>query len=153
MTAGRRLVTVAYSDAHVTAYPVDADAAGRGRLEHLLSELRGLGRVAAYGFQLSLPWLTVESATDAIAGVVGRMTVEAAAASPPRTPEPRPAWLMPVWPFDHLRNGMPATTADFLGATLELSAAPCRDEEGGVQLPAHRGRWYISARTIGSPDQ
>lgn len=150
MSAARRLVTVAYADARVISYPVIANTGERKRLEHLLAQLRSIGRVATYGCQLPPPWMPVERVVDAIAGAVGRMTVEVAEASPSSSRDPMPAWLMPVWPFDHERGGLPASTGDLLGATLELRASPCGDEEGGVPLPGYPGRWYISASTLGA---
>jgi hypothetical protein len=55
---------------------------------------------------------------------------------------------MPVWAFDHERDGRPASTARFCGLDLELTASPSSDEETGVPLPGRTGLWVVEARPV-----
>lgn len=145
-----RIIVVAYAHAQLTAYLVRGSTGEWARLQALLEHLRALGRVAWYTSQLPPAWSVMDRTVDAIAGAVGRFTVDAALASPPTTPGPAPAWLLPLWAFDHQIAGRPASTADFVGLPLKVVATPADDDEDGAYLPGWPGRWWITATTMGA---
>ena len=141
------LVAVCFSDgADVAVWRVEMDDEQRRRLTAVLTTLITIGHVAAFAIdeERHCSWLQL---VDGIAGRVGEFVIDACTASSP--PEmPMPAFVMPIWPFDHEIGEAPAATAQFLGLDLEVTAIPSSDEELGVSLPGRGGRWLIHARPM-----
>lgn len=143
------IVAVCFSrGADLVVWRVGLDDDQRRRLEGALLGLLELGSVAAFVVEVdrSCGW---DDLISVLGGRVGQYAVDACLASPPPR-SPRPAFMVPVWPFDHEIGGAPASTAQFLGLDLELIAAPSPDEELGAYLPARDGRWLIHARPLGT---
>ncbi len=76
---------------------------------------------------------------------LGAVTVGACLKAAGPSAHVRPAFLVPVWPFDHEIGGRPGSTGRFLGLDLELIATPSPDEELGAHLPGRDGLWLIHA--------
>lgn len=116
-------------------------------VERVLESLRQLGHVATFaaGPLRGLGWV---DPIERLRSRCGSLVVDACLkASAGRDPAP-PAYLMPVWPFDHEIDGSPASTAQFIGLDLTVTTSPSPDEEVGVTLPGRAGLWLIHARPM-----
>ncbi len=138
--------------ATVTAHEVDLSPAEADELAGLFAWLVRQGQVACAAVQPASAMLGLQEMLEALRQTLGGLVVDAnlAAGSPPQ--EPAPAFLLPVWPFDHDLGGQPASTGVFLGLDLELVASPSPDEEVGFPLPGRAGLWVVHARPLCSTD-
>lgn len=144
----RYLVAVALScGAHILLYEVDLTEAEAKRLEGLLRGLAEFGHVASFAINRAGPRMNGSTVLDAFRARWD-FVVDAVLAADQAHHNPLPAYLMPVWPFDHEREGRPASTARFLHLDLEVIATPTLDEEHGVSLPGRTGQWVLHARPI-----
>ena len=109
-------------------------------LERVLANLRDLGQVAAFAVEPDR-YISSSEVIDELRSRCGPLAVEACLSAPVQREKVRPAFLMPVWAFDHELDGAPASTVQFLGLDLELIATPSPDEEIGAHLPGRAGRW------------
>lgn len=145
--AAIHLVAVCFaSGADVAVWRVRMEEEQHKRLTAVLTTLLALGHVATFVIdeERHCGWQQlVNGIADRIGGHVLDACMES---SPPRLP--MPAFVMPVWPFDHEIGATPASTAQFLGLDLELTATPSSDEELGAFLPGRSGRWLIHARPL-----
>ena len=122
-----------------------------GEIGGVLAWLARQGHVACFTIQPPAPaGEGREGVLAALRRALGDLTVDADLAAEPPPPEPEPAFLVPVWAFDHEVGGQPATTANFLGLDLELVASPSPDEEVGFALPVRLGLWLVRARVCSS---
>lgn len=144
----RYLIAVALSaGADIALYEAHLTSTEASRLEGLLRGLAQLGHVAC--FAVVRPHSTMNEA--AILDALRRrwdFVVDAVLAAGSALHDPLAAYLMPVWPFDHERDGLPASTARFLHLDLEVIATPSGDEECGVSLLGRTGSWILHAHTI-----
>lgn len=144
----RYLIAAAVSyGANLVLYEAELTPAQSSRLRHLLQGLADLGHLAAFAMQERGP---VMDETALHASLRGRwdFVVDAVLAPEQARHDPPPAYLIPVWPFDHEREGKPASTARFLHLNLEVIATRTHDEEQGVLLPGRVGHWLVQARPI-----
>lgn len=148
MSAVSVCVTVAFATgARVVGRDVVARGADLAGLERLLSNLAELGHVAAFEIAASQPAEPFAAFVDRLQAKLGVAVVNVALATPaPRGPAP--AYLVPVWPFDHERDGNPASSGRMLGLDLAFGAVPSSDEERGVVLTGRPGRWLIHAQPL-----
>jgi hypothetical protein len=141
------LVAVCYSrGADVTIWRVQLDDRQRGQLAGVLSSLLELGHLAMFRIVKDQTYGWDRLIVD-LGSRVGAHTVEACLASP-AFGSPAPAFVIPVWPFDHEIDGAPASTGQFLGLDLQVIATPSPDQELGAHLPGHNGLWLIQARPM-----
>lgn len=144
----RYLVAVALSfGANILLYEVDHNEAEVKRLEGLLRGLAALGHVASFAIDRPRSPMNGAIVVDALRARWD-FVVDAVLAAGQAHHDPLPAYLMPVWPFDHEREGQPASTARFLHLDLEVIATPTADEELGICLPGRTGRWLVHARPL-----
>jgi hypothetical protein len=144
----RYLIAVALSyGANIVLFEAELAEADAKRIKHLLSGLADLGHVAS--FTIDRPHAPMDEAAilDAFRHRWD-FVVDAVLATDQTHRHPLPAYLMPVWPFDHEWEGRPASTARFLHLDLEVIANPTADEEIGVSLPGRTGCWVVHARPI-----
>ena len=150
MTAHVRRQRIAFATTRgASLHVIDADlsAAEVEEVETVLAWLVRQGQVAAFSIAAPMPAVAGrQGALWALRVTFGALTVEANLAAGPPPPEPPPAFLAAVWPFDHEVDGLPATTANFLGLDLELVASPSPSEEVGFALPGRQGLWLVRAR-------
>lgn len=139
------LVAVAF------AHPAKVDACrlymSREEGEHIertLCNLLDLGHIVAFTVQHIGGGTTAEP-IEQLRLRVGREVLDACQDAPKAPTRPSPAFLMPIWGFDHEFEGSPAATGRLLGLDLELIATPSSDEELGAYLPGRDGRWLIHA--------
>lgn len=145
----RYVVAVAFArGGDVVAHDVQLGIADANRLEHLLAGLAALGHVAAFSIGPTGATGSGEELIACLRQKCGSVAVDAILAAKRPRPEPPPAFLAAVWPFDHKLGGMPASTARFCGLDLELIAMPSLDEELGIVLPGHEGLWLVHARPL-----
>lgn len=142
-------ICVVFTSGRPCLHLTDATAAERDQLVRLLEHLRSLGRVACYSIKPAPPVITSAGVIEALCARVGRRVVEALDAVAEATIEPEPAYVLPVFPFDHEIDGMPASTARFGCLDLEVIATPSSDEETGVELRGRDGLWLVLARPLG----
>ncbi|WP_374470245.1 hypothetical protein [Phenylobacterium sp.] len=91
-------------------------------------------------------------AMGAIRARLGDLLVDANVAAGPPSDEPDPAFLAAVWDFDQVLDGVPASTAQFLGLDLEVIAPVSPDEEVGASVPGIPGLRRVYARPFCSGD-
>ena len=146
-SSDRFLVAVACSyGAQLLVSETELTGTQARELDILLRGLASLGWVACYSIQQAGPPPGRDGMIEVLREHIGAIVVDAAVAARPSTAEPRPAFLMPVWSFDHEVAGMPASTARFLSLDLEVLATPSGDEETGIGLPGREGLWLVHAR-------
>lgn len=118
-----------------------------GHLDRALSALADLGHVAAFTIapEREVDWAKM---IGDIRSRCGALAVDACLMASEHQRQAQPAFLMPVWPFDHELDGSPASTAQFLGLDLELIAARSPSEEVGACIPGRDGRWLVYARPM-----
>ena len=141
------VVAVCYTrGAEVTVWPVQLDDRQRGLLAGVLSSLLELGHLAMFRIvkDQTCDW---ERLIVDLGSRVGGYTIEACLASPAFS-STAPAFVIPVWPFDHEVEGAPASTGQFLGLDLEVIATASPDQEVGARLPGRDGLWLIHARPM-----
>lgn len=141
-------VAVAFSHSgEIVSWRTLLTIAQANRLDHALSHLLNLGHVAGFGIQVAqeMPWPQL---LEQLRSRCGSMVVGACVDPPVEPRAIAPAFLMPVWAFDHETNGAPSATGQLLGLDLELIATPSRDEEMGAHLPGRNGLWLIHARPL-----
>ena len=144
------LVAVAFAHtAEVHAWRVTMSREEGEHIERTLRNLLDLGHVAAFSVRHSNAG-AVSNLVEQLRSRVGGMVLDACieATEAPRTP--LPAFLMPVWSFDHAIGGLPAATGHLLGLDIELIASPSSDEEVGALLPGRVGLWLIHAQPLGT---
>jgi hypothetical protein len=117
------------------------------RLQNALVHLLNLGHVANFSIQNAADSTWSELLED-LGGRCGSGVLSACIDPPVRPSLTAPAFLMPVWAFDHEVHGSPAATAQLLGIYLELIATRSADEEHGAYLPGRNGLWLIHARPM-----
>jgi hypothetical protein len=144
-----RSVAVAFSSgADVATWRVSMTREHVEQLRRTLASLVELGHVAAFRIGSERPIGRCELLRQ-LGERCGRAIVAAAESSgPEHDKRAEPAFLMPVYAFDHELAGSPAATAHLLGLDLELIATPSPDEEVGAYLPGRPGRWLIWARPM-----
>jgi hypothetical protein len=141
--------TVAIVTAHAKTivFRVNLSAPEQAAAEHVLRGLFQLGHLVSFsvaaearsmGWAGLQAWLRNRFDAHVVDAVTGASLVD----------EPQPAYLLPVWSFDHVIAGNPASTARFLSADLEVCATPCQDSERGAQLRGWSGSWDIWARPL-----
>ncbi len=142
------IVAVAFAHtAEVKAWPVLVIREERELIGRTLDNLLELGHIAAFSIEPMVQLQYVEL-IERLRSCCGLAVVDACIAAPRYESATAPAFLMPVWAFDHQADGREATTARLLGLDLELVAAPSLDEELGAHLPGRNGRWLIHARPL-----
>lgn len=146
----RRIFSVAFCNGEVANFGLAGSPAERERVCALLNGLSHLGRVAAWRVGPMPEALAADHVVDALAGRVGRLAVGAVLAAPQTSPEPQPAWLMPISAFDNVAGQAPAATARLFGLDLEVVAVRSKDEELGLKLPGHDGLWVLRALPFGT---
>ncbi len=142
------IVVAAAHTATIHAWQLQATREEREAIEGVLSNLIWLGHLAAFRVHPGGDAATPQTLIEELRLLFGASTVDACFATPPNRIAPSPAFLMPVWAFDHAADGAPASTGRLLGADLELIATPSHDEEQGAHLPGRIGRWLIHARPM-----
>lgn len=144
----RYLIAIAAScGADIVLHEAELTQADVSRLDGLLKGLADLGHVASF---------TVERCRSVLdnAGLLSVLrqrwsfVVDALLRGDQTRHEPPPAYLVPVWPFDHEREGRPASTGRFLHLDLEVIASRTVEEERGVRLPGRTGYWLVRARPL-----
>lgn len=142
-------VVVAFAaDAQLSAWQAYLTPAERNRLTSTLETLRGLGHIAAFRLEPATNAVRAGEVLDRLHHRLGSFVVDAATRSGCLDVLPAPAYLMPVWPFDHAIGGMPASTGRFLALELELVATPA-DDEIGTHIAGLDGSWFVHARPLG----
>lgn len=149
MPTQRHLVALAFArGADIVVSEADFSQEDVEELDGLCRWLIRQGHLAAFGI-VPAPVATDPSGPmGAIAGRVGALTVDANLAAGPPPAEPLPAFLAPVWEFDHQLDGQPASTAQFLGLDLEVVAPPSPDEEVGASVPGLPSLRLVYARPL-----
>ncbi len=150
MTAVRAESVIAIAFAHsaeVQAWRLTITRKEREHINCTLLNLRNLGHVASFSIQ-DIGGGTVQDFAAELRSLIGSLPVDVSCDARKVTVSPAPAFLMPVWRFDHAVRGLPASTGCLLGLDLELIATPSFDEEFGAHLPGHSGRWLIRARPM-----
>lgn len=143
-----RLVAVAFSvGADVAIWRLSLMPEEAGQLSRALSMLKDLGHVAAYAIESDRDCDRSTLIGD-IQSRCGSSVVAACLKTDVYQEQVGPAFLMPVWAFDHRQNGDLASTAQLLGTDLEMTATPSANEEVGACLPGHPGRWFLHARPL-----
>lgn len=143
------LVTFAASlGAEVTCKVVDLVAKEADELRDLFAWLRHLGCVAAFSIRPAEGSIGSPVLHFLLREAFGDLLIDAGMGPGPIRERPEPAFLIPVWPFDHELDGMPASVGNFLGLDLEILAMPAESEEDGCFLPGLPGTWMVSARPI-----
>ena len=148
-TAARRVVALALArGAAARAYHADLTPEDERRLADLLRHLVRQGVVACFSLAPPAPEASLQAVLDDLQPHVGSEVLEAtlSAGSPP--PEPPPAYLMSVWPFEAAPGGGLETAGQFLGQELAVSAHPAGDEEAGFRLAGVDGAWALRARPL-----
>jgi hypothetical protein len=140
----RQEITVAAAFARggdVASWAVSLNPEEMQQVELLLGWLFKLGHLAAYAIPSGSSAHTMESFLDAFRARLGAIVVEATLGCALLAPEPAPAYLVPVWPFDHERYGAPASTARFLGVDVPVAARRPAEEEDGFEIEEREGLW------------
>ncbi len=140
------LIAVAFAHtATVQAWRLNMSREEGERIEHTLCNLLGLGHVAGFSIR-RISGDTMEDFVHQLRLRVGSVVLDACHEALEASIGPPPAFLMPVWGFDHAIGGLPAATGRLLGLDLRLIATPSPDEELGAHLPGGReGLWLIHA--------
>jgi hypothetical protein len=142
------LVTAAFAGSgEVTAWRVTMAMEQVERLTQTLGHMADLGTIASFGIVPDAPLSHVD-VLDQLRRRCGGLLVDACLDSVVPSRWLQPAFLMPIWPFDHEIDGRPASTGQLLGLDLELNATPSPGEERGAILPGRIGRWLIDAHTM-----
>ncbi|MBP2512667.1 hypothetical protein [Sphingomonas sp. PvP018] len=150
MTAVRAESIIAIAFAHsaeVQAWRLAITRRERKHINCTLLNLRNLGHVASFSIQ-DIGGGTVQDFAVELRSLIGSLPFDGSRDTRNVAASPAPAFLMPVWRFDHVVRGLPASTACLLGLDLELIASPSFDEELGAHLPGHNGRWLIHAHPM-----
>lgn len=151
--------TSSAADTRVVAFALSGSATIRARqyrltdadcrtLDHVLLGLVDLGHVAAYALLRTGARGSIADALSDIRGDVGTVVADAviaAGALAHPADLPHPDALVAVWDFSEDAEGRLVAAASFCGLDLLVRAEPCGDEDGGVTLPGHDGRWLIFA--------
>ncbi|MES3098937.1 hypothetical protein [Sphingomonas faeni] len=138
------IVAVAFAHtAEVLAWSAAFTEEERELLDRTLRNLLDRGHVA--GFSVKAGVGVGGSVISGLRSRIGSSTVDMCSAAPASCGHVSPAFLMPVWPFDHMLRGAWTATAQLLGLDLELIATPSPDEELGAHLPGRDGLWLIHA--------
>lgn len=138
---------IATADAQVIIIKASLTAFQVTGLTQLLRGLSGLGHVAAFAITQASGARSHDQLLDQLRDVFGGFVVDAVLAAPAGC-EPPPAYLVPVWPFDHSVSGLPASTARFQALELEVRATPCADDERGATLRGWPGTWLLEAHPL-----
>ncbi len=142
------LITVAFAGGgDVTAWRVAMVMDQVDQLTRTLGHMAELGTIASFAMVPDDPSSPVV-VLDQLRQRCGSMLVDACLDASVPTRWVQPAFLMPVWAFNHEIDGRPASTGQLLGLDLELIATPSPDEERGMILQGRDGRWLIEARTM-----
>lgn len=142
------LVTASFAGSgDVTAWHVTMAMDQVERLTRTLGHMAQLGAIASFAIVPDAPSSPAD-VLDQLRRRCGALLVDACLNSVVPSRWLQPAFLMPVWPFDHEIDGRPASTGQLLGLDLELIATPCPDEERGAILPGRDGRWLIEAHPM-----
>lgn len=142
-------VALAFANgADLVTWRVSLDHGQRLKLECMLGALRDLGHLAAFRICAAEPadW---PGFIKALRQRVGDLVLDVLSDGDPSRSGPPPAFLMPVWPFDHEVEGRLASTGRLLGLDLQLTATPTLDQEFGAHLPGCDGLWLIHAQPLG----
>ena len=134
--------------AEVTCRVVNLAPREVDELLDLFAWLRHQGSVVAFSVQPAGRTIGGSGLYALLRDLFGDLLIDVCLKADPIEDEVPPAFLAPVWPFDHELDGMPASTASFLGLNLELRATPSDVEEEGCLLPGRPGLWMIHARAI-----
>ena len=134
--------------AEVTCRIVNLATREVDELLDLFAWLRHQGSVVAYSVQPASGSIGAGRLHALLRELFGDLLIDVCLRADPIEEEVVPAFLIPVWPFDHELEGMPASTASFLGLNLELRATPSEIEAEGCFLPGRPGLWMVSARPI-----
>lgn len=142
------LIAVAFAHtAEVHAWRLNMSREEGERIERTLCDLLDLGHVAGF----SIRHISDDTMADVIQQLrmrIGDVALHACHEDLEEPIRPTPAFLMPVWGFDHVIGDLPAATGRLLGLELELIATPSPDEELGAYLPGRPGRWLIHAHPL-----
>lgn len=142
------VVSVALSrSAEILTFLMHVRREEREEIDQILHNLADLGHVATFNITDSV-LRTRSELQQALRSRFGDVVVTACSKPGAWRAEVRPAFLMPVWAFDHVLDGQLASTGRFLGLDLELVALSTSSEEAGVTLPGQEGRWLIYARPL-----
>lgn len=142
------IVGVAFANtAEVRGWRVMATREDGEHIKRTLRNLVHLGHVASFSVR-SGGGGSFEDLVGELRSRVGDLQVDICLAAGEPSIDPPPSFLMPIWAFDHVIEGAPASTGRLLGLNLELIATPSFDEEFGAHLPGHSGRWLIRARPM-----
>jgi len=147
----RRKVLIATAHAELLAWTASLDKTEWERTDAVLAGLAQLGHVVRFSIGPTSGSIGHAELLSKLKRQFGDFVVDALCRAPPPRGDPAPAYLMPVWGFDHEVDSLPASTARFLGMDLEVCAKPTEDEELGVTLPNTAGSWLIGARPIHNP--
>lgn len=139
------IVAVAFAHtAEVQAWRLTMSREEGEHIERTLCNLLDLGHVAGFSVR-DIERGTVAELVEQLRLRVGGVVLDACHDALEAPISPSPAFLMPVWSFDHAIGGSPAATGRLLGFDVELIATPSSDEERGAHLPGHSGLWLIHA--------
>lgn len=143
-----RLIAVAFANrADLLCWRLRSQGDEGEEIDQALSTLQALGHVAAYSVG-EVETVDRQGFMAALRDRLGPIVDDAVACRPPPLGDPPPAFLMPVWPFDHEVDGQPSSTGRLLGLDLQLTATPTSDEEVGAHLPGRDGLWLIHAQPL-----
>ncbi|MCA0358285.1 MAG: hypothetical protein LCH78_15800 [Proteobacteria bacterium] len=134
--------------AEVTCRTVDLAPREVDELLDLFAWLRHQGSIVAFSIQPANGRMCAARMHTLLRQLFDGLLIDVCLKADPIEDEVAPAFLVPVWPFDHELEGMPASTAKFLGLELELRATPSDVVEEGCLLPGRPGLWMVSARPI-----
>lgn len=149
MLTQRHVLALAFArGADIEVMDIDLTPSEADQLGHLCAWLSKQGDLAAFTLSTTPARITQTGALGAIRQRLGSLTVDACLASGPRPNAPSPAFLMPVWAFDHLLGDLPASTANFLGLDLEVVAPPSEDPEVGAAIPGLPGLRLLHIRPV-----
>jgi hypothetical protein len=142
------IVAVAFAHtAEVLAWKAAVTGEERELIRCTLRNLFDLGHVASFSVR-SGGSVAADNIVDELRSRIGGLTVDACSVAPVSRHHILPAFLMPVWPFDHKVEGALVATGRLLGLDLDLVATSSPDEETGAHLPGRAGRWLIHARPM-----
>jgi hypothetical protein len=132
--------------AEVRAWKANVTEEREAVIRRTLRNLLDLGHVASFSVRADDDCESDDVVAE-FRTLLGGFVVDACSTAPEPRDDVPPAFLMPVWSFNHLVEGLPSASGRLLGLELELIATPSPDEELGTCLPGHVGRWLILART------
>lgn len=153
MPTQRHLVALAFArGADILVLDADLNAEDVQQLDGLARWMIRQGHIATFTVTPAPPCVDRDGTMGAIRRRLGDLIVDANLAAGPPSPEPLPAFLAAVWDFDHQLDGVPASTAQFLGLDLEVTAPASPDEEHGAAITGLPGLRHIYARPFCSGD-